>query len=317
MRIGRRIEGLSISTNCVYLKWAFMFFGDEFVRSKKLEVMVFNIHAENHVNFSYRKLLHFIRELEPAELNDDYRLVFGADHLSASSDTDMGDLIRYLHIGGEEPWYDRARNSRAGPERLAEINIPDNLYPKHSTFTYLFDYKTHKLAVQKYYDGSRISPRVVERALIFWLQHPKVVKKFGVINVTVVSSREAIDEFLKKGKLRRIRIEVKLPNPGDDTADSIQRIQAGLAKRNARRRVTELDAASADGLNLLQQDREEIEAAQTNGRVQGSRKEAGGPIETFDTKDHPFVRATRITTDSFLSSFQRAANAAIRELRSL
>jgi hypothetical protein len=155
-------------------------------------------------------------------------------------------------------------------------------------------------------EGS-IAPREVERFFGTLLNQDEL-RKYGPVYVSVVSRSDSVDEIMLGLQLKRLSIQIHMPNP-DDHGALEREIRRRLRNQKAASVTEELRAAPGKALEPDKQTRLLAEVATTNGEVTAVGKDENGVNVTRSTKSFPAVETVSYDTDSVSNeqAFLRAA----------
>lgn len=131
-------------------------------REKKIVIGALNIVTQPHSTNTYIDLFKDTNKLRnPVCIaGDQYGMLSGVFKLESNQDKYgpiTGDIYKFTNIDKNANWFDTTKNDFANEDDLGEINIPDNLKPNSSKFTYIFFPIQHILFYEAYYDGKTLS----------------------------------------------------------------------------------------------------------------------------------------------------------------
>ncbi|NMG04926.1 DUF4747 family protein [Azoarcus taiwanensis] len=163
-------------------------------REKKVGIGAVNITMHPHSPDLYAQLIKDAKKLKCfSRLSKDkaglIASVYYHDKSKGRSSPLTGDLYRFSDIDLEGNWFNTQTNQHAEENDLKGVSIPEHLKPNSSRFSYIFFPETHVLFYESYYDGHSLSNRSVLKLIEGSLNDPRLVQKYGVVDVTVIPSR--------------------------------------------------------------------------------------------------------------------------------
>lgn len=191
------------------------------------------------------------------------------------------------------------------PDRSAKTIIVDNLEQQRfeesgvviprgvglnsRVFNVAFNVSHHCLVVELDNDeGQSISPAQASRA-VRNLLNASILDSLEEVSVYVRTKADAVDSVLRVPEIRKIRIDLRRPNP-EDYSEEEEDILRELDEENARQRVTELTRArDRKTLTLNARHRAMARVAKDNGEVSVSGRDANGERVTLSTKEMPLI----------------------------
>jgi Domain of unknown function (DUF4747) len=118
---------------------------------------------------------------------------------------------------------------------------------------------------------------------------PELIERFGMVDVTIIPSSEALETIFSMEGLAKLRIHVARPNP-DDNYLTHTAVLERLRRQHAQSMDIEYSKErSADKLEPDQETRALAEIAATNGFVNGDGKGPNNEPRHESTKGHPMV----------------------------
>ncbi|WP_295548620.1 DUF4747 family protein [uncultured Pseudacidovorax sp.] len=209
-----------------------------------------------------------------------------------------GELFRFVKIDMSLPWFNAVTLREATEDEVTEISIPEHLLPNLQRLQFVFNVKRHRLFYISKDRDVTLGPGTAER---FFQQLFDIVREgrvsFPPITVTAVPDSDSIDTILSIHKLKKLRIELSVPNPDDGEEDE-ERFRRRLEKQKARKQVTELYAESGKGLKPDQETISLARVAAENGFVRGEGNSEEGTKVIENTKNTPEVKIVKINEDA-------------------
>lgn len=279
-------------------------------RERKLTVGVINITMHPHSPALYVELLRAAKNLKStAELGSRQTALINKVspfEVGAKSSAPLmsGTLVRFQNIDMDGPWFDTSSEELAQQEDLDEINIPANLKPNSSLYDFVFYPDRHLLFYEMESKDAKITPLQMEKAISRILNHPRLQKKYGQIEVTNIPEIDKLEEALKDTKISNLRLVVTRPNA--DHFDDIERtFLQNMNFEHVSELIQEKKAIKGQSLQLSEQTLELTKIAAKNGHVNLKGHEASGKPVQYSTKSHPlkitdYYDGGKETTLSFL-----------------
>jgi Domain of unknown function (DUF4747) len=201
----------------------------------------------------------------------------------------QGVMNTFEILDKDAEWYDARRNDVAGEDDIGRIRVPDHLHPNLRRMNFIFDTGNHTLYFEsRNAAGQRFPPRNVRGAFELFLNKEPLVQEYGLTDVTVEPSSEALGMILGMDGLTHLKIHVQRPNAGDDHGDYAARLLARMNGMNAKsQEVVLTKERSADQLEPDEEIRVLAGVAAENGYVEGKDRDADNQEIRESTKDHP------------------------------
>ncbi len=251
---------------------------------------ILNVRSHPHNEETYGNLMQVLFGLRRATKvrGDRYGVI---SLLERSADNDgmlRGILTTFTKIDENSEWFDLENLKEATGEKVSEISIPKNLYPNPRAFYFYFNLKQHRLYLQTYSKGDRLSIRDAERFFQSLAKSKKIRNEFGDIKITMVQSHQSLKTIFSMAKITSIRIQIERPN-SDIFDDNFEKnIEKHLEETNSRQ--VELNYSSEKGESIVVTDdiRKISEPALDNGFVEVTGQSATGQ-ERRSSKNHPKI----------------------------
>lgn len=217
--------------------------------------------------------------------------------LTDASDSPLvGSLYRFTNINPNDPWFDIEEHKEADATDVAEVKIPKNLKPNLKEFPYFFDIKKHKLFIKSGGHDGGISPLLVQKMLQNLCARPNIVRRFGDVDLTVLTEHGVLARLLQWPEIRQIQLVLERPNPTD--FDDDQSFYERLKRRSLKKEVTTFVKANEE--KTITPDQEMLkmfEIAINNGRYTQKGKNAEGVVETASSTNYPLQEASTYDPD--------------------
>ncbi|MGD1735759.1 DUF4747 family protein [Klebsiella pneumoniae subsp. pneumoniae] len=200
-----------------------------------------------------------------------------------------GEVLKFTDIDVEGDWFNIVKKDVASDEEKGKIVIPENLKPNVARFSFVFLPASHLLVYEMQDKSRNLTPRQMSLFITGIFSNEKIIKKFGKINVTILTEPESVQRMLALKGITCINMVTRRPNPDDlASAESI------MQKRFKRIGVIEEDKTykSERGQEIkpdveLKQD---ALIASRNGEVSIRRVNEFGLVEVHASSDAPLQR---------------------------
>ena len=261
-------------------------------KEKKLVVGAVNITIQPHTPEKYIELFKDVYKLKSSVQisGDQYGLIANLMKLEKDQKEPgaiTGDIFKYTNINKSAQWFNTETNDFASDDDVGGINIPDNLKPNSSRFSYIFFPKEHLLFYEGYYDGNSFGPTNAERFIDRILNQDSIIEKYGKIDVTHVPAVDKLSDALKMKVKERIEMVVKRPNP-DNHAEAEQRVMRRMRAQKVEVYEQKYKAVPNESIEIDEDIETMAHIAAKNGSFFIKGKDLNfKPIE-FSTIKHPF-----------------------------
>ncbi|BEO29647.1 MAG: DUF4747 family protein [Serratia marcescens] len=270
-------------------------------RTKKLTYGAVNITIHPHSSEKYIELFKMARRIaENVHLRGDSyaALSYFSAYKRGQSDKEPfeGEILKFIDIDINGDWFNISRKDIATDEEKNKISIPDNLKPNVGRFTFIFLPVSHLLVYEMQDGNKNLSSKQVELFLNKIFSDEKIVKKFGRVNVTVLTEPDSVEKILSLKGITCINMVTRRPNPDDlATAESV------MQKRFRRLGVIEEDKTyKSDRGEEIKPDKElkqDALIASRNGEVSVRRINDDGYVEVHSTNTLPLRRVEPFDAD--------------------
>lgn len=126
-----------------------------------------------------------------------------------------GQFYQFVEINQEDPWFDISKHKPADAEDVAKVSIPPNLRANLHEMPYFFDVHKHRLYFLAKAGLDTLSAAAVHKLLETLVGFHEIKDRFGQVDLTIATEREAVEKLLDWPVLRRLTIKLERPNPTD------------------------------------------------------------------------------------------------------
>lgn len=252
-------------------------------RSKRIVIGAINIKIHPHSPAKYDQLFEMASEkLTLGKIRGmDWGIIGSKSAWKDGSETPVtGVLWRFINIDSSEPWANLKTRKTQFPGE--EPIIPPELKPHLRREAYVFFPEAHRL----FYDASRFSPNMAGKLLYGIFSAPAIERKFGIVDVHVETSEEALEKIRSIHRLASLELLISLPN-ADDHNKNEKRVRDRLEKLNARRLAEKYTAHKGKSISPDRDLEAYMQVAKSNGYVNAVGYSPDDVKEEISTKTHP------------------------------
>lgn len=132
-------------------------------KDKKIIIGAINITIQPHTPETYISLFRDAYQLKrPANVHGDQFAILSAVYKLERDQKEpgpiTGDIFKFTNINLASQWFNIETNDFATEEEVNDVNIPENLKPNTSRFSYIFFPEQHLFFYEGYYDGNTLAP---------------------------------------------------------------------------------------------------------------------------------------------------------------
>lgn len=268
---------------------------------------VLNVVAHPHPEGVYRKVFEQASDNEPVKFRGDRYATIS--RITASVDgVFRGRLATWTEIDPNAPSVDKSSLQEMSLQE-AGIELPDNIGLNSAIFYFSFREDDHVLYIELANDeGRSISASVAQRAF------QKVLSAASAdlvdeLNVFIKTRADAVEYALGLASLRKIEIDLHLPNPDDLGPEHAKALEMLAQMKSNRMQATFTKAKGEPTLILLPEWRAAAELSQDNGSVTTYGKDEYGDKKERSTKEMPAEVVEEIAPED--SSFSVVGRVAV------
>lgn len=263
-------------------------------RSRTITYAALNIAARPHPDGVYARILNRAARIQgPAHGSDVAKITRPTQ--SGIDGVAMGRILVWTDLDLKGRWIDIDNEEELSEEDRSEINIPAKARPNFRAFSYAFHVAKHRLYFETRNEfGETFGPKTGERLLKGVIAHFAGSNDFPDITVTLVPRKGEVERILKLEGLRRLEIDLMVPNPDHDDPEKRRRLYEKLEKMKAKNwNQTLVKAAGEKRLEPTEDIIDAAEVAAENGTVKGWGKENGRNVE-LSTSNSPRVEKAKL-----------------------
>jgi len=265
-------------------------------RFKTIKVAALNIKTQPHSQHQYIKLFNDSYGIkDPNRIRSSDWGIIGSVHEDEGHDNVKilrGFIYRYLNIDPKAPWLN-LENITPIDEKDPEKPpiIPNHLKPNLKTIPYIFYPSFHRF----FFDSKNITPGDMKHLVSSVFKHDKILKNYGIVDVTIETTREAIAKILAIPRLTKLNIIFSRPND-DDLGPLEQRLIERIDQQRIRRLEQNATSTDPQGINADEETKAFMKIARSNGSVYAKGYAGDQKIE-ISTVDHPVIGLTSYNPD--------------------
>jgi len=272
-------------------------------REKTIALGVLNIKTQPHSPENYLKLFKYLFKMKPLVKirGADYGTPFSFHPIVRDEPLKgiIGTFFKYLEIDPSKPWLDLEKHEPIVNEEGDPIpQVSKHKRPNTKEIEFVFYPNGHRL----FFNAKSITPSMAKKLLESLFCDENIKKKFGLIDVEIETSIEAIEKILKIPKITKLEITFSRPND-DDLAEEEQRFIARMANQKARKIELKLTSDKVVGLIPDDQTKAMMNVAISNGDVTAEGYEGENKVSE-STVEHPFEHREKY--DTALQTFSAA-----------
>lgn len=244
-----------------------------------------NVVAHPHPKGIYRKLFEIASERDAVKFRGDR--FARISRITATNDgVFRGRLAMWTEIDPNSPSVDKA-SLEEQTLKEAGIELPANIGFNSSIFYFAFREDKHALYVELTNDeGRTITPKTAQRAILAILDDANI-ELVDDLSIYIGSRADAIQYVLGLKAIRKIEIDLNLPNPDDLSVEHQEALDRLAAMHAKRLQATLTKGPGEETLVLIPEWRVLAELARNNGSVKTVGIDHDGHRDERSTKDMP------------------------------
>lgn len=257
-------------------------------QQKAMALGVLNIKTQPNSPENYLKLFNYLFKVKPLVQirGADYGTPFSYHAAKSGKPLDgiVGTFYKYLEIDPTKPWLNLETHETIVNEDGVPIpQVANNKRPNTKELSFAFYPRGHRF----FFDHKVISPNMAQKFLAGLFSDEKIKKKFGLVDVEIETSIEAIERILKIPTITKLNIYFTRPN-GDDHAEIEEKFLKRIAEQKARKLELLLTSDKDDGLEPDAETIAMMNVAVSNGEVVAEGF-SGDDKVIESTEHHPFI----------------------------
>jgi hypothetical protein len=283
------------------------------VRMKKFSLAALNIKTEPHSPEGYLSLLEFIfeKKILGKIRGHDYLMIGSLKRFDVGEPHEKmaGFLYKFTDIDPHLPWVDINTRRRVENETLGFVlEIPESIKPNLKEIPYVFHADRHRLV----FESTSPSASSIMKAFDGIFSDPLIRAKFGLVDVELEISQEAIETILGYENIRKLNIRISRPNP-DDISELEEEVYRRLNNQNIRSIEETMTSSSPEGICPDDYTKAMMNVSRSNGVTSGTAREDGEDIN-FSTRGKARVCPYRYNPleESLIAAVIRESNDFLR-----
>jgi len=199
----------------------------------------------------------------------------------------FGTIYKFLNIDPNEPWLNLETREVVKDENGKFVQpISENLKPNLKEIYYVFYPNKHRM----FFESDILSPGMAIKLMDSLFSQEKIRKKYGIVDVEIETSTEAIVKILSIHNLSKLEIKISKPNPGDVLdEDDEAKVFKRFEKIKARKLNEQWTGEKDKGLDPDDEMKMLMRVASSNGSVTAEGYGIDDQKVTESTKSHPRI----------------------------
>lgn len=249
-------------------------------RKLKISSSVLNLRTHPHNPEIYGSLIADLFKLKRAiKLHGDRYGMISLVHTEASEGGYISGVITtFVKVEFDGRWFDASDMQDATEDQVAKVSIPENLHPNAASFYFEFNTEDHRLYVQTYSDGKNLSARQAQTLFESLAEDEKIKVEYGNVHVTIVQSKEGLDDLFALEVIKEVKITIYRPNPDIFADDFEAQIAEALGQANSERLTIGFQAEPGQSVSPTEEMRSISEVALANGEVSVRGRDEKGAV---------------------------------------
>lgn len=238
----------------------------------KLDIGVLNIAMHNHDKgeLSYETLFRALN-------NDDFEAQLDETHVACIGELNtkktyqkqryfIGQIYKYAKIDPERDCLNTNTKKVATQEEKKALIVPKHLRPHFIKIPFVFIPNGHRMYIQVKHKKDSFGITKAKRLLDILVQNPKILDKFGEVEVTIEPNSAEVEKLLNRTDIDKLTLDIVRPNP-----DGIKSVEKSLfdkmKRRNLRKKKIEYTSTRDESLVLDEEMKTEVRIAASNGKA--------------------------------------------------
>jgi len=266
-------------------------------RKRTIAAAALNIKLHPHSADLYRKLISnlYSRRFIVKTRGETHVAITELDDIDYKSDFVSGIISKFSRIDPNADWFD-IENFEPVSEDDAPV-IDKNLYPNYKPFFFLFNVKKHIFVFEQYGEYGTLGHNTALKFFQIASKNPGLQKEFNVLDVDLVKDTSTLKRLLDYARLKRLKIELRRPNPDFLDEETRQDIVERMESEHARKDTRIIEAMPGESLDPTDETLAEAEMAIDNGEVVAFGQNEQGTSETRSSMQFPHEEKERYDPD--------------------
>lgn len=287
-------------------------------RQQVLKVGVLNIKTQPHSPEQYIELFRktFMNSSPGKIRGSDWGMIG-----TLREDTKIGDkkyrilfgtIYRFLNIDPRGDWLDLTSRKPINAEEDDIVPpVPDDLKPNLKQIFYMFFPEKHRL----FFEYKAITPGGLRSLLSSLFSTDDIYKKFGVVDIEIDSTKEAITRILSIPRMTKLEIDFSFPN-SDDLDGADKKVLQRFKNQNIRKHKQVSTTTHEDGIKADEETKLMMDIARSNGKVTAQGYDGMTKV-TQSTENHPYYTQYRYDpdTETMFDAMLLASTGMIKKIR--
>ena len=203
---------------------------------------------------------------------------------------------KFLNLDHSQPWFDQTKFDKADADEIKNLNIPDHLQPNFRAFHFKLFCNSHTIVFEKIGFQFGVSPKQVLYLIKSLVNNKNIIDKYGFVEVSLIQTKESLENILSLAKLKTLDIKYSAPNP-DDHGEFDKIMQERLKTQHARSIDVRLVADSSGSIEPDEETKALAKSALSNGSLVATGYDSDGKFVELRSSDHPKLAAEKYDPD--------------------
>lgn len=258
-------------------------------RLSKITAGILNIRLHPHPDGVYHEFIDAVFKLrKPVRVHGErWAMMSLISKNKTDPDLVTGLISTFTKIELDQPWFDAENLKDASEDILAEIEIPENVFPNSSSFNFAFDTKKHKLYVQTYSKGKAFSINLANNMFQTLVDDLRITRKFGLASIDVVQSNVGLERIFEIKVLKKLTFILNKPNADVFEDDFDENVESYLREIKAKKMQIGVVAESGQSIEPNDSLKRIGSSALEHGSVVGEGADNQGLAVTRSSRDFP------------------------------
>lgn len=271
-------------------------------RLRTLSAGILNIKTHPHDHANYRLL--FSKIFEYGQLVKLRGSDWATTNFCKITDKDTteeclyGEFYRFLEIDPLGTWLD-VRNKKQIVSLDGEPVPQVENYKKPNSKTIEFTFYPH--GHRMFFNLNSVTPNLAQAMMLSLFSDERIVKEFGIVDVEIESSSEAIERILKIPTLTMLDIYISRPN-GDVISGKKRKLLKRMEDQGIRKLEEKLTSLKTEGIKPDDSTIAMMELAISNGKIFASGYVGDEKVDE-STDPHPLIEKDKYDPDKMSSLF--------------
>ena len=276
---------------------------------KKITVGVINVTIHPHTKELYIKLLKQAQIVGavPIRASDAGMLCHVSEKnervKSKSIKLVTGEIYKFTNIEIDGEWFHMTKEAMADEKELQHIEIPDEMKPNASKFSFCFYPEKHLLFYEGYYKGKNFSPYIALRFFENLFNSKQIKGEFGQVEVTHIPDSQKVNEIIGAKHKKLLKLKFTRPNP-DSLSEAERKFLRTMNDRNVAKIEQEYKSIEGQDIEMDQELTQLSRIAARNGELLTKIVDHDGHPAELSTKSYPLIIKEYFDSDKTIQEYK-------------